>query len=362
MKWTNGLIRRFDLIRILCAVVVGFAFAMVLLLFISNDPLNAIRTFVVGPFESKRRFFNIVELMIPLTFTALGMCMMLRVGEYNLIVEGGFLFSGAIVAWLASTGLPSSIPPGLFPLILIAAGTLVGAVCGLVPALLNVKWNANVVVVTIMLNYVLTYASTYVLRFWMRDTTVTYLGSQKLAENAKLHSILRGTSMHTGVFIAVLAVLFTWWFVNRTTKGFEIRVTGSNRQFAKYVGINVTGAMLLAQAMGGALAGMGGAVEILGKYDRYLWTGQTGYGFSGLMIAVLVRNKPEAVPLVAFLFAYLQIGANLVGTTTDVPTEFVMVIQAIIILLVAATLFMEKLRKRMVIKASTTEQEVSRGV
>lgn len=362
MKWTNSLIRHFDLIRIICAVVIGFAFALVFLLFISSDPVHAIQTFVLGPFENKRRFFNVIELMIPLTFTALGMCMMLRVGEYNLIVEGGFMFSGAIVAWLASTGLPSSIPPVLFPLLLIAVGTLVGAVCGLVPALLNVKWNANVVVVTIMLNYVLTFASTYVLRFWMRDTTVTYLGSQKLAENAKLHSILKGTSMHTGVFIAVLAILFTWWFVNRTTKGFEIRVTGSNRQFAKYVGINVTSAMLLAQAMGGALAGMGGAVEILGKYDRYLWTSQTGYGFSGLMIAVLVRNKPEAVPLVAFLFAYLQIGANLVGTTTDVPTEFVMVIQAIIILLVAATLFMEQIRKRMVVKASTAGQGVSRDV
>ncbi|MBQ9165557.1 MAG: ABC transporter permease, partial [Oscillospiraceae bacterium] len=101
-----------------------------------------------------------------------------------------------------------------------------------------------------------------------------------------------------------------------------------------------------------------GAVEIMGKYDRFLWVDQTGYGFTGLMIAVLVRNRPELVPLVALLFAYLQIGANLVGTTTDVPSEFVMVIQSIIILLVAATLFMDHIRKRMVIKTSTAETEV----
>lgn len=358
MKGTKLLLKYFELIRVICAVLIGFGFTLIFLFFISNDPVNAIKTFILGPFESKRRFFNIIELMIPLVFTSLGMCMMLQVGEYNLIVEGGFMFSGAIVAWLASVALPESMPPVLFPLLLILVGTAVGAVCGLIPALLNVKWRANVVVITIMLNYVLTYASTYVLRYWMRDTSVTYLGSQKLAENAKLHSILKGTSMHTGVFIAILAVLFTWWFINRTTKGFEIRVTGSNRKFAKYVGINATAAMLLAQAVGGALAGMGGAVEILGKYDRFLWVNQTGYGFSGLMIAVLVRNRPELVPLVAFLFAYLQIGANLVGTTTDVPTEFVMVVQSIIILLVAATLFMDHIRKRLVVKVSTAEMEV----
>lgn len=362
MKAMKTFVKHFELIRIISAVLIGFALALALLYFVSGDPLKAIQTFIVGPFESKRRFFNIVELMIPLVFTSLGMCMMLRVGEYNLIVEGGFMFSGAIVAWLASTALPSGIPPVLFPVILILAGTLVGGLCGAIPALLNAKWNANVVVVTIMLNYVFTYASTYVLRFWMRDPKVTYLGSMKLAANAKLHTLIGGTSLHSGIFIAAAAVLFVWWFLNRTTRGFEMNVTGSNRKFAKYVGINVTGAMLLAQVMGGALAGMGGAVEILGKYDRYLWTSQTGYGFSGLMIAVLVRNRPEAVPLVAFLFAYLQIGANLVGTTTDVPTEFVMVIQAIIILLVAATLFMEQLRKRMVVKLSTASWEAPKNV
>lgn len=354
----KSLLKNFELIRIVSAVLIGFGFALIFLFFVSNDPVKAIRTFVLGPFESKRRFFNIVELTIPLVFTSLGMCMMLQVGEYNLAVEGGFMFSGAIVAWLASTALPETLPPVIFPAILIIAGTLVGAVCCLIPALINIKWRANVVVITIMLNYILTYASTYVLRFWMRDSSVTYLGSRKLAENAKLTSIIQGTSMHTGVFVAIFAVLFASWFVNRTTKGFEIRVTGSNRKFAKYVGINATAAMLLAQAMGGALAGMGGAVEILGKYDRFLWVSQTGYGFTGLMIAVLIRGRPELVPLISFLFAYLQIGANLVGTTTDVPTEFVMVIQSIIILLVAATLFMDRIRKKLILKTSAEEREV----
>ena len=98
MKGTKLLLKYFELIRVICAVLIGFGFTLIFLFFISNDPVNAIKTFILGPFESKRRFFNIIELMIPLVFTSLCMCMMLQVGEYNLIVEGGFMFSGAIVA------------------------------------------------------------------------------------------------------------------------------------------------------------------------------------------------------------------------------------------------------------------------
>ena len=366
-KSSHFAIKHFELIRIAAAVLIAFALALVFLLFVSKDPMNAIRTFILGPFQSTRRFFNIIELAIPLLFTSLGMCFMLRAGEFNLIVEGGFMLSGAITAWLASTVLPADFPPVLFPAVCILAGAVVGGIqrpvpqrgiCGAIPALLNIKWNANVVVVTIMLNYVLTYASTYVLRYWMRDNTVTYLGSNRIAANAKLPVLLRGTDLHAGIFIVILAAIFTWWFMNRTTKGFEIKVTGQNRSFAKYIGINVASAMLLAQVIGGALGGIGGAVEILGKYDRFLWTAQTGYGFSGLMITVLARNNPIAIPFVTLLFAYLQIGANIVGTTTDVPSEFVMVIQAIIILLVAATLFLDSFRKRAVVRLAQQNKEV----
>ena len=102
-KPSQFVIKHFELIRIAAAVLIGFALALVFLLFVSKDPLDAISTFILGPFQSPRRFFNIIELAIPLLFTSLGMCFMLRAGEFNLIVEGGFMLSGAVTAWLAST-------------------------------------------------------------------------------------------------------------------------------------------------------------------------------------------------------------------------------------------------------------------
>lgn len=352
-------IKYFDLIRTVAAILIGFALTLVLLFFVSKDPLNAVRSFMLGPFSSPRRFFNIIELMIPLTFTALGMCLMLQVGEFNLLGEGIFGLAGAFTAYFACKLLPASIPPVVFPALLILFGAVLGALMAAIPALLRIKWNANIVVITIMLNYVLVFFATYMLRYWMRDTKVTYLGSYKFAENAKLTTLIRGTKLHTGVWIAAAAVLVVWWFLFRTTKGYEIRLTGHNQSFAKYVGINVVGSMLAAQMLGGALAGMGGAVEILGRYDRFLWMEQTGYGFDGMMIAVIAKKNPALVPLAAFFMAYLKTGANISGATTDVPLEFIKVIQSIIIILVAATMFMDSLHRRAVIKASTEETGVA---
>ena len=358
MKARKLFIRYFDLIRTVAAILIGFALTLVLLAFISKDPVKAVQAFMLGPFSNMRRFFNIIELMIPLTFTSLGMCMMLQVGEFNLIGEGIFGLVGAFTAYFACRLFPADFPSGLFPLVLIVLGAVMGALFAAIPALLRIKWDANIVVVTLMLNYVLVYFATHMLRNWMRDTKVTYLGSYKFADNSKLPQLISGTQLHAGVFIAAAAVVFVWWFLYRTTKGFEIRLTGSNRSFARYVGVNVVGAMLIAQMVGGALAGVGGAVEILGRYDRFLWMEQTGYGFDGMMIAVIAKINPALVPLAAFFMAYLRTGANIASATSDVPMEFINVIQSIIIILVAATLFMDSFRKRAVVKASTAGMEV----
>ncbi len=146
-------------------------------------------------------------------------------------------------------------------------------------------------------------------------------------------------------------------YCTKTPTGYEIRVTGNNRQFAKYAGIGMVGSMITAQLIGGALAGIGGTIEILGRYDRFLWMEQTNYGFDGLMIAVIARNNPALVPFSGIFDGIFKSSANVAGATTDVPMEFINMIQAIIILLIAATMFLESVRKRAVVKLSMAEME-----
>ena len=350
-------IKYFDLIRTIAAILIGFALSLLCILFISEEPGKAISTFMVGPFQSLRRFGTMLEFMIPITFTGLGMCLMMQVGEFNLIGEGIFSLTGAMVGLLTTKILPPGIPPILYPFILIVFAAVFGAAFALIPAFLRLKFNANIVVVTIMLNYVLYWASMYMLQYWMRDTKVTFLGSEKLPKNALISRMIPGTEVSWGLVLAVVAVLFIYWFLYRTTKGYEIRMTGSNRSFALYAGIGVTGSMILAQAMGGALAGMGSTIEILSRYDRFKWVALTNYGFDGMMVAVIARRNPALVPLGAFFLAYIRIGADLVGQTTDVPVQFVMVIQAIIIMLVAANMFLDNFRRKAVVKESTASLE-----
>lgn len=348
-------IKYFDLIRTIAAILIGFGISLLCLVFVSKNPGNAISAFMVGPFANTRRFLNMIEFMIPITFTSLGMCMMLQVSEYNLIGEGAFFLSGAIVSLFACKLLPASIPIIIFPMILIMIGTIIGAGTAAVPAYLKIKWNTNEVVVTIMLNYVLILAGSFILMYWMRDPSITYSGSYKFAQNAKLHNLIPKSQVDTGLLIAIVAIIFIYWLLYKTKLGFEIRLTGSNRSFAQYVGINTVKARMTAQLIGGALAGMAGAIEILGKYDRFKWTGGLGYGFDGLMVAVIAKKNPALVPLAAFFLAYIRIGSDIVGSTTDVPLQFVEVIQAIVILLVAATMLFDSFRKRAVVKVSTAE-------
>lgn len=122
----------------------------------------------------------------------------------------------------------------------------------------------------------------------------------------------------------------------RTKWGYAIRMVGQNQSFAKYSGIKVAATIVLCQVIGGLLSGMGGAVEVLGYYDRFKWRQLPGYGWDGVTIAILAKNNPIFIPFAAFFMSYLKQGCNLMQTYTDVPAEMLSIIQAVIFLFFAA--------------------------
>jgi len=352
MKLSRFYVKNFELIRTLIAIAVGFILSLLCIIFISDSPVESIVIYITRPFVGMRRIGTMIEYMIPIICTGVGMCYMLSVARFNLINEGVVFISASFITFVA-TMLTPNLPPIMFPIFLMMVGALVGAMCASVPALLQLKWKTNIIVSTIMLNFVLMFGGIYILQYWMRDPAPTFIGSFRLPMAAQLSYIIPGTQVHTGIFVAVLVVLFSYWFLYRTKKGYEMRLIGKNENFAKYSGINIFGAVLSAQAMGGAMAGIGGTIEQLGRFDRFIWLGQTGYGFDGMMLALIARANPLLIPIAAFFLAYIRIGADIVGQTTDVPAEFVMVIQAIIIMLVAAQSFLSKSKQRSVVRLST---------
>lgn len=352
MKKTRQIETLVELVRILAAIGIAYLIALMTLFAISDDPVFIISQFVLGPFSSVRRIGSVINLAIPFTFTGLCFCFMYAVNKFNLSGEGIFMFSGCVVTLLAITLGSAGIPAGILIPLLILCGALTGFIVSLIPAYLDVKFNANIVVVSLMLNSILTFLSIWVLKYFMRDPTIGSLGSFLLPEAAKLPSVFGKFRIQAGVFVALAAVILVAILFYKTIFGYKMRVVGNNPFFAKASGINMTATIIMAQLVGGAFAGMGGACEIMGNYDRYKWVASTQHGFDGLMVAVLARRNPILVPVAAVLLAYIRIGADVVNSKGDIPIEFITVIQGIVILLVAAEEFMGRFKKNLIYKAA----------
>jgi ABC-type uncharacterized transport system permease subunit len=360
MSKTRRIETTVELVRILVAIGIAYGIALVTLFAISDDPVYVIRQFVLGPFSSVRRVGSIINLAIPFTFTGLCFCFVYAVNKFNLSGEGIFMFSGCIVSLTAISLGGAGLPTPVMLLILLTVGAIVGFLVSLIPAWLDVKFKANIVVVSLMLNSILAFLSIWVLKYFMRDPSIGSLGSYMIPESAKLPMIFGKFRVQSGFFVALIAVAFVGVLFYKTIFGYKMRVVGSNPNFAKASGINMNGTIILAQLVGGIFAGMGGTCEILGNYDRYKWVVSTQHGFDGLMVAVLARKNPILVPVAAVLLAYIRIGADVVNSKGDIPIEFITVIQGIVILLVAAEEFMGRYKKKLIYKAAQKDMKMDR--
>lgn len=352
MKETRRIEFGFEIFRILVALVIAYGLTLVCIALVSDDPFQAVYMFAVGPFTSTRRLGQLFGKFIPYLLTGAGMCFVYASNRFNLIGEGVYLISGCITALVAILLGDAGIPHVLFVIILMMVGVAVGGVFGSVPALLREKRGINETVVSIMLNWALLYLANYIVKNLMADPAITYMASKQIPEGARLTTLISKTQLHSGIFIGLLAVIATALIFYRTPLGYDIRTCGSNPNFSKTVGTNMTKTLVLAQMFGAMLSGLGGTIDILGIYDRYMWTSLTNMGFDGLLVAVLAKKNPVFVPLGAFLLAYMRTGASILNYTTSIPIEFVDIMQAIIILLIAAEHFMGGFKEKIIFKRS----------
>ncbi len=344
------------MLRTVTAMLAAILVAFVIILFISDQPAESIRIFLLEPFSSKRYLGNIIETMTPLVFSGLAMAVLFQTQLFNLGGEGVFFMSGIAGSMLA---IWLKLPPVAFPLACIAAGALAGVAVMLVPGVLRAKYNANEMVTSLMMNNICYGIGCYILNNVMRDSAVSSLVSYKYRTAARLPVILPGTRVHLGIVIAVLCAAFVYVFLYRTKSGLEVRATGANAKFSQYSGISVTRVIVLVHVIAGAVAGIGGIVECLGLHQRFEWTALPGYGFDGAMIAMLAGNNPFGVIGAAAFVAYLRVGADLVNRFADVPTEMIAILQSIVILLISAEKFLHKYKQKWIEKDISIGQGAS---
>lgn len=328
--------KSFNILRTAVAMLAAILVAFVIIILISDQPVQSILIFLLQPFSSGRYLGNIVETAIPLIFSGLSMAILFQTSLFNLGGEGVYFMAG-IVGSIVAIWL--KLPIVIFPLLCLAAGAGTGILVMLVPGVLRAKFSANEMVTSLMMNNICYGVGCYVLNNMMRDPAVSTLVSYKYRSAAMLPTIIRGTRVHAGILIAILCAILVYLFLYKTKWGLQVRATGANAKFAKYSGMNVTKVIILVHVIAGAVAGCGGIVECLGLHKRFEWTALPGYGFDGAMIAMLANNNPLGV-----------IGADLVNRFADVPTEMISILQTIIILLISAEKFLHKYKQKWIEK------------
>ena len=365
----------FSIVRSLLALAIALLVAM-FLIFLSADGDSfseklsamgeALKQLLIGPlfrtggggiaFEGKR-LADILSAMTPITFTGLAVCIMFAANQFNMGAEGGIML-GAFVTAVVAIYVP--MPAGLHACIAVLIGGLVVAAVMIVPAILKVKLDVSEMVCSLMLNYIIMYVLKYLLNTSYADKTKGQIQTYPFLNSAKIaplinNPIFSGAKLTWGFVIAMIAVVLSGLFMYRSRWGYQIRMIGINKDFSKYSGISVGFIVVLSQMIGGFLAGVGGGIEMLGRYQTYSWSSLPGYGWTGITIAILAGNNPWFVPLAAFFMAYLSKGCDLMATYANVPSQLIDIVQGVIFLFFAAEQFLSRYRQSLVVKTAQEE-------
>ncbi len=323
------------------AIISGLIVAAILVLTTGKSPLDAYRTLFESGFscESLERctFVTTLERATPLILTGLSALVAFRTGVFSLGQEGQMMLGAVTAAWL---GWALHLPVVIHPLVIILAAMVVGGLYGFVPGVLKVKLGVNELITTIMLNEIAILFLEWVVNFPLRADAGSAAHSFIINETAWLPSFLPSSRWGVGFVIAIIAAIAIYFLLWRTSTGYEQRMSGNAPLFAKYGGIKNEKAAIRGMIISGALAGLAGAIEVLGVNHRIMTGYSTGLGFDGVSVAILGQTHPIGVVIVAILFAGVRLGAQIgLQIQLKVPRELGGVIIAFIILFVASDNF-----------------------
>ncbi len=272
---------------------------------------------------------------IPYIFAGLAVALGFQAGLFNIGVEGQIAIGAALSTYIgySFTNLPAVLH---LPLALLG-GIIGGAIWGIIPGWLKAKTGAHEVINTIMMNFIAFRIMSWLLRGPMQRPGAGKPVSPVVSQSAFLPQLFGSPiRLHAGLFVAILAVIFVWWLLYKTTIGFELRTVGANPNAAKYSGMSVARNIIIAMGVSGALAGLAGANEVLGL-NHFLAEGfSPGYGFDSIALALLGKSHPFGVVLAALLFGTLRSGATSMQSLAQVPIDIITTIQALVIVFIAA--------------------------
>ncbi len=332
--------------RVVIVVGAALLISFIVILLVSQQPGEAFGQFLTGAVSNTNRLSNWLVQATTLIFTGLAVALVFQARQFSLGAEGQ-LYLGAFMAGVVALGFPG--PAFVVGAVAFVAALLTGFLYGLIPGALKAYYGANEIVSTLMLNAIATAVYAFLLIRFLKPPGAGTNNSKAFdifGIGGRMRPFIPETQISWPTLLAILAAVGVHVLLYRTTFGYGLRMSGFNLRFAEYGGVNTRRTVMLAMAASGGLAGLAGAGLVLGTFGRVNAAPSAGYGFDGIVVALLARNYPLAVIPAALFYSYLRVGADVMGQSTDVPFEMANVIQAIIILLITAENLTRWLRKR----------------
>ena len=323
------------LISLLLSVVLAFVIGAVILAIAGFSPGKAYLAMLNGAFSSARHIGDLLEYAMVLCLCGLACVLGARVGIFNVGGEGQLLL-GAIAACQVGVWLDGLTPWIVLPLAALAA-MAAGGLYALIPGVLKVKVKVNEVITTIMLNTVAASFCQYLAKGpWKNANKNMVAATEQLNARYWFGGLIGGSNLSTAILAAAVLALVIWYVMQKTSRGYEMKLTGQNERFARFIGIRTDRLVLVCMLLSGALCGLVGMFRVYGAEHLFRDSISRDYYFEGLMVAMIARYQPLAVVFLSLFFAALKIGAQGMELAAGVPNQIYLIIQTVVIFLMAA--------------------------
>ena len=322
----------------LISIVIGFVVGAILLSIAKINPLDAYKQLFNGVFGKPKFMVWCLIYAAPLIFTGLSVAFSFKTGVFNIGAEGQFVV-GSLTACVL--GILVKAPAIIHVPLCFIGAALAGGIWGAIVGVLKIKKGVNEVLSYIMFNWIAFYLSNFVVNLSIIHKDGGGEATKDIAETARIlapKSIIAATGASAANYGFILAIIFAvivWFIINRTTLGFKLRAVGFSNTAAQYAGIDTGKSFLTAMAFSGALAGIGGAVQLMGMSGRISqFSGQEGYGFQGITVALIASSNPIACIFAGIFYGAMKYGGGKLSLV-NAPAEVVDIIMGIIILFIA---------------------------
>ncbi len=327
------------------AILATVVFSSLLVMIAGASPLTVFWLVLKGAAGSQFALLETLTRATPLIFTGLAVAVAFRAKLWNIGAEAQ-LYLGAVMTVVIGTGAVTLPSAGLLPLIMIAA-MLTGALALLGPAILKTKFGVDEVVTTLLLNFIVLLFVSMLLEGLLKDPMgLGWPQSRRVIEEAQLPRLIKGKRLHFGFVLAIASAIVVWVIMKKTTLGYEMRAVGHNAEAARFAGIPVNRVIVKTALLSGGLAALAGFSEVAGLKGNLTLDLSPGYGYTGIVVAMLAMLNPLGVIAAAIFVAGIFVGADAMSRSANVPSYIAEVMVATSLLTMVAAIMLMRYRVR----------------